>query len=281
MSEPFSYETLVMRNAGYVQPETQRKIRGARLLIAGCGIGSSPAVCATRMGFEKFILVDGDIVEAHNLNRQFYEFADVGQPKVEALKDKILRINPWAEVEAIHANLDAGNTADIVNRADIVFDTVDFLDLPAIIGLHAAAKASRAHTFTALSVGFGALVWYFPPGPGPSLADILAPDMADADDAGGAPTYAGVFARFVRRLAPYLDEEVLVQVAGVLSSMSEGKPCPASQVAVGSFAVGAMAASMMHDVLAGNPVPAAPKLVIHSFRSQATRIVDVGAGREA
>lgn len=281
MSEPFSYETLVMRNAGYVQPETQRKIRGARLLIAGCGIGSSPAVCATRMGFEKFILVDGDIVEAHNLNRQFYEFADVGQPKVEALKDKILRINPRAEVEAIHANLDAGNTADIVNRADIVFDTVDFLDLPAIIGLHAAAKASRAHTFTALSVGFGALVWYFPPGPGSSLADILAPDMADADDAGGAPTYAGVFARFVRRLAPYLDEEVLVQVAGVLSSMSEGKPCPASQVAVGSFAVGAMAASMMHDVLAGNPVPAAPKLVIHSFRSQATRIVDVGAGREA
>ena len=101
MSQAFDYGTAVTRNSGYIDENTQSQMRGTRLLIAGCGIGSGPAVCATRMGFENFILVDGDTVDAHNLNRQFYDFADVGTSKVEALKDKILRINPEAKVEAI------------------------------------------------------------------------------------------------------------------------------------------------------------------------------------
>ena len=278
MSAAFDYDTFVLRNAGYVSAGTQERIRSTKLLIAGCGIGSSPAVCAARMGYENFVLVDGDTVEPHNLNRQFYEFADVGKSKVEALKDKILRINPQARVQAIHAYLDAHNTESIVANADIVFDTIDFLDLAAILRLHTAARARRAHVFTALSVGFGALVWYFPADSTLSLADIIAPDIASAGAAGGAaPSYVDVFSRFIRRLAPHLDREVIDQVTHVLALMRDGKPCPASQVAVGSFAIGAMALSMMHDVLAGNPVPAAPKLIVHSFRSHATRIVDVSA----
>lgn len=276
MSDTFSYETFVLRNAGYIDPETQSKIRSTRLLIAGCGIGSSPAICAARMGFEHFVLVDGDIVDLHNLNRQFYDFADVGTPKVDALKDKILRINPQAEVEAINAYLNADNTEHIVSKADIVFDTIDFLDLPAILHLHTAASAQQAHVFTALSVGFGALVWYFAPGSGLSLADLLAPDVADASGASGeTPSYAEVFARFIRRITPYLDQEVVDQVTNVLTLMREGKPCPASQVAVGSFAIGAMAMSMVRDVLAGNPVPSAPKLIVHSFKRHESCIIDV------
>ena len=276
--DDFSYDQFVLRNAGYIQPATQEKIRNTRLLIAGCGMGSSPAMCAARLGFEKFILVDGDTVDAHNLNRQFYEFADVGKPKVEALKGQILRINPQAEVEAVQAFLDAGNTEAIVGKADIVFDTIDFVDLPAILRLHGAARARGADVFTALNVGFGALVWYFPAGGPLGLSVILAPDLADANAAhGGAASYADVFARFILRIAPYLDKEVVDHVGHVLHSMSEGKACPDSQIAVGSFAVGAMALAMMHDALAGKPVPAAPRLVIHSFTNHATRIVDVSA----
>ena len=132
MAAPFDYDTFVMRNAGYVSAETQAKIRNTTLLIAGCGIGSGPAVCAARIGFRKFVLVDGDTVDAHNLNRQFYDFADIGKPKVDALKEKILRINPEAEVEAINAYLNAENTDQIIGKGQIVFDTVDFLDLEAI-----------------------------------------------------------------------------------------------------------------------------------------------------
>jgi hypothetical protein len=93
----------------------------------------------------------------------------------------------------------------------------------------------------------------------------------------GAPSYVDVFASFIQRIAPFLDAQVVQQVSYVLGMMKEGKPCPASQVAVGSFAIGAMATSMIHDLLAGNPLPAAPKLVIHSFKSHQTKIVDVSA----
>jgi len=281
MKNAFDYETSVTRNSGYITAETQAKIRTTKLLIAGCGIGSSPAVCAARMGFENFVLVDGDVVDAHNLNRQFYDFADIGKPKVAALKDKILRINPQAKVEAIEAYLDADNTQEIVGKADIVFDTVDFLDLPAILRLHDSAKKHKAHIFTALSVGFGALVWYFPAESSLTLTDILAPDITGVSAGGAVPSYADVFASFIQRLAPHLDAEVVEQVTKVLTMMKDGKPCPASQVAVGSFAIGAMAMSMMHDLLAGNPIPSAPKLVLHSFRSYQTQIVDVSTSQPA
>ena len=278
MAEPFDYQTAVTRNSGYVDEETQAKFRRTRLLIAGCGIGSSPAICAARMGFENFVLVDGDVVDAHNLNRQFYDFADIGRAKVDALKDKILRINPEAKVEALRVYLNSDNTDAIVAKSDIVFDTVDFLDLPAILQLHHSAKKHKAHIFTALSVGFGALVWFFPGDSPLSLADIVAPDVADARALNRTAGYAEVFASFIQRLAPHLDQEVVEQVGKVLAMMKEGKPCPASQVAVGSFAIGAMAMSMMRDLLSGHPLPAAPKLVVHSFRSHHTSVVDISAG---
>lgn len=276
MAQALTYEDLVVRNSGYIDPQTQARIRRTRLLIAGCGIGSSPAVCAARMGFENFVLVDGDVVDNHNLNRQFYDLADIGQLKVVALKDKILRINPGANVETVEAYLDEHNTDTIVGRADIVFDTVDFLDLPAILRLHTSARRHRVPVFTALSVGYGALVWYFPADAALSLADIIAPDVtAAAPGSGAAPSYADVFASFIQRLAPYLDPQVVAQVSKVLALMKDGKPCPASQVAVGSFAIGAMAMSMIHDLLAGNPLPASPKLLVHSFSSHRTTIVDL------
>jgi molybdopterin/thiamine biosynthesis adenylyltransferase len=276
MSKAFDYDEHIARNCGYIAPETQLRIRQTRLLIAGCGIGSSPAVCAARMGFENFVLVDGDVVDAHNLNRQFYDFADVGRPKVDALAEKILRINPTARIETVRAYFVQDNTDDIVGRADMVFDTVDFLDLPAILRLHTCAKQRRLPVFTALSVGFGALVWYFPGDNSVSLADIIAPDVASVSaNSGAAPAYADVFGAFVKRVAPYLDRQVVEQIGRVLALMKDGKPCPAPQVAVGSFAIGAMAMSMIHDLFAGKPVPAAPKLVVHSFSSHQSKIVDL------
>jgi len=278
MVNAFNYDTFVTRNSGYVAADTQAKVRNTTLLIAGCGIGSSVAVCAARFGFEKFVLVDGDVVDAHNLNRQFYDFADIGKPKVEALKDKILRINPEAQVEALHAYLDADNTDGIVQKADIVFDTVDFLDLSAILSLHMSAKQHNVDILTALSIGFGAGVLYFPARSDLSLIDIVAPDIESASGGGDeAPSYANVFASIIKRIARHLDAQVVEQIGKALTIMEDGKPCPASQVAVGSFTIAAMAVSIMHDLLAGNSVPSAPHMIIHSFKNHETKLVDISA----
>jgi threonine dehydrogenase-like Zn-dependent dehydrogenase len=274
MTAGFDYPTFVTRNTGYVATDTQEKIRSSRLLIAGCGLGASTAIAAARMGFCSFVLVDGDIVDAHNLNRQFYDFDDIGTPKVQALKKQILRINPQAQIEAVHANLDHDNVLDLVEQADIVFDTIDFLDLGAILALHATAQARGKAVFTALSIGFGAGVLYFPPGSPASLPAIIAHDVDSAQGEGDA-SYAAVFGKIMARIGAHLDPQVVEQVAKALTIMEDGRPCPASQIAVGSFTVAALALSMMHDMLAGMAVPASPQMVVHSFRNHVTRLIDI------
>ena len=270
----FNYDTFITRNNGYVESGTQAKIRAARLLIAGCGLGASTAICAARMGFENFVLIDGDTVDAHNLNRQFYDVDDIGSAKVAALKKHILRINPAASVDAVQANLDQHNCFELVGKVDIIFDTIDFLDLAAILSLHTAAKAQGKPVFTALSIGYGAGVLYFPADSNASLADIIAADVRSAQGEGEA-SYAAVFGKIMGRIGAHLDSQVVAQVSKALTIMEDGRPCPASQIAIGSFTVAAQAVAMMHDMLAGLAVPSSPTMVVHSFRNHCTKLIDI------
>jgi hypothetical protein len=274
MSAAFDYDQFVTRNSGYVENDTQALIRQRRLLIAGCGLGASTAIAAARMGFQHFVLIDGDTVDAHNLNRQFYDFEDIGMPKVAALQKHILRINPEARVEAVQANLDQDNALALVAKVDIIFDTIDFLDLAAILALHTSAQAQGKPVFTALSIGYGAGVLYFPPDTKHSLAAIIQHDMASAQGEGDA-SYAAVFGKIMARIGAHLDRQVVEQVAKALTIMEDGRPCPASQISVGSFTVAAMAVSMMHDMLAGMDIPRSPNMVAHSFRNHCTKLIDI------
>jgi tRNA A37 threonylcarbamoyladenosine dehydratase len=98
----FRYETFTSRNAGYVSENLQRQIRKTRLLVAGCGIGSTIAETCLRLGFQHLTLVDKDQVEAHNLNRQNFTAGDVGTQKVDALAKRLLAINPSASIRAVN-----------------------------------------------------------------------------------------------------------------------------------------------------------------------------------
>lgn len=276
LSENFDYATLVKRNLGYVSTRTQQEIAETTLLIAGCGMGSAPAICAARTGFRKFVLADGDVVDAHNLNRQFYHHADIGLPKVECLKKHILEINPEAEVETINANLDATNMVEVVGRCDVIFDTVDFVDLNAVLELHHEARRQGKPLFTAINVGFGALVWYIPPDAEVTWPTLIAEDVQRVREAGGNPdSYGEIYMSFVGRFMDDLDDEVVKAVRDVINSMAEGKPCPAPQLAVGSFSVSALAMTMIHDLLAGYPVVSSPSLVIQSYRAMETKVITI------
>ncbi len=276
METNFKYETFVTRNSGYVDANSQAKMRELKVLFAGCGLGASTAICATRMGFCHFTLVDGDVVDMHNLNRQFFDMDDVNQPKVDALKKHILQINPTAQIDAVHAYLDKSNTEELVKNADIIFDTIDFLDLEAILSLHSSAKKHHKPVFTALSIGPGAGVLFFPPDSKASLVDIISADIQQAQTEGNA-SYTNVFSKIMGRIGAHLDKDVVEQVAKALIIMEDGRPCPASQIAVGSFTVAAMAVSMMHDWIAGRPVPCAPIMVAHSFKNHETKLIDISA----
>lgn len=72
-----------------------------KMTIVGCGaLGSHLAECLARLGISKFKLIDDDIVSTHNIANQMFFAKDIKRPKVEAVKDLILAINPSAEVTA-------------------------------------------------------------------------------------------------------------------------------------------------------------------------------------
>jgi molybdopterin/thiamine biosynthesis adenylyltransferase len=254
-----SYDELVLRNIGYISHKLQQDIRNSRLLIAGCGIGSTLAEAAVRLGFEKFIFVDGDTVDKHNLNRQDYEMADVGRPKTTGLARRINNINPHADIQLFNRPIAPDNAEEIVSDADIVFDTVDFLDLSGIVALHDATLRQGKPMITALAVGWGGACIYFPKGTQWTFRRLFQiPITGPVENA----SYVEHFAPIVRKLADYIDPQVIQVVGQALTIMQDGQPCPASQVSPGAYSVASLAATMIVRLLAGEPVTESPRMVI-------------------
>ncbi len=109
-------------------------IKGRTIGIAGVGgLGSVVAVALARSFVKKLILVDFDVVEPSNLNRQQYFTDQLGFPKVEALKANLLRINPYLEIECVNQHITAENTVAIFRDADIVAECFDCAEAKAMI----------------------------------------------------------------------------------------------------------------------------------------------------
>lgn len=255
----FSYERFTSRNAGYVPKELQDRIRVSRLLIAGCGIGSTIAEACLRLGFEQLTLIDKDHVEQHNLNRQDFTASDVGRPKVEALARRLSSINPSASIRAVNEWVTPENAAGFVNEADIIFDTIDLLSLEGIVALHDAGQAQRKPVISAFSAGWGAAAIYFPPDADCTFRSIFGlPATGSVDDI----SYVGQFMHLVDRLQPHLSQDIVTGLKTTLTRMDDGQVCPAPHVSVGSWAVGSLAATIAVRVLRDVPITPAPRMIL-------------------
>lgn len=93
--------------------EMQEKIRGAKVLVLGVGgAGTNLLQMLAQVGVGRISIVDPDIVELENLNRQvLYHETDVGTPKVDACKNALLRINP--EVQVVCHKMFIGGAQDV------------------------------------------------------------------------------------------------------------------------------------------------------------------------
>ncbi|MCQ2456245.1 MAG: ThiF family adenylyltransferase, partial [Clostridia bacterium] len=89
--------------------------------VAGAGgLGSNLAMYLARMGVGRLLLVDFDTIELSNLNRQHYFLPDVGRPKVEALREHLLAVNPYLEVSTTVQRVTAANVPELFGKADII-----------------------------------------------------------------------------------------------------------------------------------------------------------------
>lgn len=105
----------------------QKKLAKARILIVGAGgLGSPAALYLAAAGVGTLGLIDSDVVDLTNLQRQIlHHTSDVGRPKVVSGKEKIQALNPDVSVSMYEERLTAGNALKIIGDYDVVLDGVD------------------------------------------------------------------------------------------------------------------------------------------------------------
>ena len=105
----------------------QRQLKAARVLLIGAGgLGSPLALYLAAAGVGTLGLVDFDVVEASNLQRQIlHGTKDIGRPKLASARDRIADVNPHVRTELHEIRLTAANALDIVREYDIVIDGTD------------------------------------------------------------------------------------------------------------------------------------------------------------
>ena len=115
-------EDLLKRNVKGIS----EKLKKAKVCILGLGgLGSNVATLLARSGIGYLKLVDFDIVEASNLNRQQYRISHIGIKKTEAMKSIIREINPFVEVDILNIKVYRENIYSIVGDIEIVVEAFD------------------------------------------------------------------------------------------------------------------------------------------------------------
>ena len=107
--------------------EGQQRILASRALIIGAGgLGSPVALYLGSAGVGHITVVDHDVVDLTNLQRQIaHRMANMGQPKVASIQSAITAINPEVQVEVVQARADAALLDTLVAQADVVLDCCD------------------------------------------------------------------------------------------------------------------------------------------------------------
>ena len=134
--------------------ESLQKLSQCRVAIFGIGgVGSYAAEGLARSGIGHFVLVDDDVVCLTNLNRQLIAtHKTVGKPKVEIMKERILDINPKAEVEIRRTFYTADNAGDFDYLSfDYIVDAIDTITSKLIL----IEKAKEANVPIISSMGAG------------------------------------------------------------------------------------------------------------------------------
>lgn len=142
---------LLDRTRLLIGDEAMSRLCDARVILFGVGgVGSWCAESLIRSGVRHLALVDADVVCETNLNRQLLATTStIGQPKVEAMKARLLDINPSAEIETMLCRYDASTAASFeLDSYDYVIDAIDSLSDKALLILN--VTKSRAKLFSSM-----------------------------------------------------------------------------------------------------------------------------------
>src|SRR6476619_6361860 len=147
--------------------EGQQKLLDAKVLLLGAGgLGSPTALYIAAAGVGTLGIVDDDVVDVSNLQRQVIHTTDrVGVPKVDSAEEQIKALNPDVDVRKYQTRLDASNIMEIIRDYDIVVDGVD--NFPTRYLLNDASVRLQIPVVSAAILGFEGQLSVFKPYAGP------------------------------------------------------------------------------------------------------------------
>ncbi len=186
-------------NLPEVGEEGQQRLLGAKVLLLGAGgLGSPAALYLAAAGVGTLGIVDMDVVDASNLQRQVIHNLDrVGQKKVDSAAETIRRLNPDVKVVAHPVRLDASNVLDLIAGYDVIVDGAD--NFPARYLLNDASVKLGIPIVHGSIFRFEGQVSVFDPRVGPTYRDMLptppppelSPSCAEAGVLGVLPGIVG------------------------------------------------------------------------------------------
>lgn len=137
-----------------IQKEGIETLKNAQILIVGLGgVGSFAAEFIARAGVQNVTLVDGDVFDITNINRQLTALqSTVGKSKALVLKERLLDINPTMNIETIQDFLTPEKAFDIVTeKFDFVMDCIDSISPK--LNLLIAAKRKKVKVISSMGAG--------------------------------------------------------------------------------------------------------------------------------
>lgn len=112
----------------------QKRFSSATVAICGLGgLGSNIAIALARGGIGKMILIDFDKVDLTNLHRQQYKVSQIGMYKTNALRENLLEMAPYVEIQTHTVAMDMHNAKKMLQSADIICEAFDNAEAKAML----------------------------------------------------------------------------------------------------------------------------------------------------
>ena len=163
--------------------EGQQKLKRAKVLVAGVGgLGSISSYYLAAAGIGHLTIVDKDIVECSNLNRQIIHWTeDIGEAKTQSAIRKLQKLNPNCSIRAIQAEITEDNCRELIGDCSIIVDAMDNMKTRRILNA-ASIKNNIPYIYGGVHHLDG-LVSVFIPQKTPCLECVFPFDAAESDSA--------------------------------------------------------------------------------------------------
>jgi tRNA A37 threonylcarbamoyladenosine dehydratase len=150
MQKKIRYSELFKRNREFFSKEEFKRLKNLKIAIAGTGgLGGPVAYNLARLGIKEIRLADPDLFSPLNISSQFGAYIDtIGKYKAEAIKNELLRINPYLTIKVWNTKVNTSNIDEFLDGVDGVIDGIDFFHLEEASILYKESRKRNLWVFT-------------------------------------------------------------------------------------------------------------------------------------